>query len=320
MQISKISLALCVMALGTTPVIRAADTPAQASARAAIASKLFEISAETPVTNKPAASAVKAQAIAPAAAPAAKTVVKTVAAPAVVPVVKPIEKPVAKPVVKATEPVMVPMDKKAKAKAEQAAADAKAAELKAQKEAAKIAAAQKEKDEAAAKAQAKVKAKADKLAAEAKAKADAEKAVADAKAKKLADKKAAEQKAAEVTAAKQQVKSNLNQPKVEPSKTSATVKTTDTPEQAKAREALARSLFQDAASAPTATATKPIAPKPAVKAEAKLSAPAIVSVAPPLPINSIQQHKLAELLVKYKADKVTPDEYQKLRAAILANP
>ena len=91
----------------------------------------------------------------------------------------------------------------------------------------------------------------------------------------------------------------------------------DTPDQTKAREAIAHSMFQDAAK-PAAPA--PVAEKPKVVQPARAVAPAIVSVAPPLPINSIQQHKLAELLTKYKADMVTPDEYQKLRAAILANP
>jgi DNA polymerase III gamma/tau subunit len=292
MQVSKISLALCVLALGVAPAIHAADTPAQAAARAALASKLFEIGAETPATNKPSAAQVKTAVVIPAAAPAAKTVVAPVVVPA------------AKPVVKNTEPVMVPLDKKAKAKAEQAAADAKAAELKAQKDAAKLAAAQKEKDAAAAAAQAKAKAKAEKLAAESKAKADLAK------------------KAAEVAAAKQQVKSNLSQtkvesPKVEQPKTSTKAKTLDTPEQAKAREALAHSMFQDAANTAPATAAKPAVTSAPV---AKPVAPAVVNVAPPLPINSVQQHKLAELLTKYKADMVTPDEYQKLRAAILANP
>ena len=326
MQISKISLALCVLALGATPVIRAADTAAQASARAALVSKLFEIGAETPVTNKTSAAQVQTEVVAPAAAP------------------------IVKPRVKATEPVMVPMDK-SKAKAEQATMEArqkaekaakqadaerKADELKAQKQTAKIAALHKEKDEAAAKAQAK-----------AKAKAEAEQAVVDTKAKKLAKKQAAEQKAAEVAAAKKQVKFNLAQAKVERAKieqpkTSTAVKTSDTPEQAKAREAIAHALFQDAANNSTAPAAKPATPapvaKPIVKAKpmkaekpivakkpkvvepAKVVAPAIVSAAPPLPINSVQQHKLAELLTKYKADMVTPAEYQKLRAEILANP
>ena len=198
----------------------------------------------------------------------------------------------------------------------------------------------KEKDEAAAKAQAKAKAKAEKLAAKAKAKADVEQAIVDTKAKKLADKQAAEQKAAEVAAAKKQVKSNLSQPKVEqpkvePPKTSAAVKTLDTPEQAQAREAIAHLMFQEAANNSSTPAAKPavkaevkpkkaekptVAAKPKLMEPAKAVTPAIVSAAPPLPINSVQQHKLAELLTKYKADMVTPAEYQNLRAEILANP
>jgi hypothetical protein len=47
MQISKFSIALCVLALGITFAARADDTPAQAAARAAVAAKLNEL-AQTP--------------------------------------------------------------------------------------------------------------------------------------------------------------------------------------------------------------------------------------------------------------------------------
>ena len=42
--------------------------------------------------------------------------------------------------------------------------------------------------------------------------------------------------------------------------------------------------------------------------------------APPLPISAAKQSQLQALLVKYKADQVTPEEYQAQRAAILAQP
>jgi len=200
----------------------------------------------------------------------------------------------------------------AKAEAEKAAAD-----LKAQKEAAKQAAAQKAADEAAAKAT---------------AKADAAKAAADLKAQKAAAKKAAEQKAAEVAAAKKQVKASMESPKpVEVTSVPAAVNV-DNPAQAKAREALAQTLFDSAAQAPAIPAgpVTPVAkpepmPQPApamtpAPAPKTVIAPAPIGMAPPLPITMEKQQKLQELLAKYRADQVTPEEYQKQRAAILAEP
>ncbi len=42
--------------------------------------------------------------------------------------------------------------------------------------------------------------------------------------------------------------------------------------------------------------------------------------APPLPISAEKEQRLQELLTKYKADQITPDQYQKERAKILAEP
>ena len=42
--------------------------------------------------------------------------------------------------------------------------------------------------------------------------------------------------------------------------------------------------------------------------------------APALPISAVKQHRLAELLAKYKADQITPEEYHRERAKILAEP
>jgi hypothetical protein len=42
--------------------------------------------------------------------------------------------------------------------------------------------------------------------------------------------------------------------------------------------------------------------------------------APPLPVSAEKQAQLQALLVKYKADEVTPDQYQTERAKILAEP
>jgi hypothetical protein len=42
--------------------------------------------------------------------------------------------------------------------------------------------------------------------------------------------------------------------------------------------------------------------------------------APPLPISAAKEAQLQALLAKYKADQITPVEYQKQRAEILAQP
>jgi hypothetical protein len=42
--------------------------------------------------------------------------------------------------------------------------------------------------------------------------------------------------------------------------------------------------------------------------------------APPLPIPADKEQRLQELLKKYKADQLTPEQYQKERAKILAEP
>ena len=42
--------------------------------------------------------------------------------------------------------------------------------------------------------------------------------------------------------------------------------------------------------------------------------------APPLPISAAKEAQLQTLLAKYKANQITPGEYQKLRAEILAQP
>ncbi len=50
-------------------------------------------------------------------------------------------------------------------------------------------------------------------------------------------------------------------------------------------------------------------------------APAMAPIAgPPNPLSADKQQRLAELLKKYKADQVSPEEYHKERAKILAEP
>jgi hypothetical protein len=41
---------------------------------------------------------------------------------------------------------------------------------------------------------------------------------------------------------------------------------------------------------------------------------------PPPPVSAKKEAELQALLAKYMADQVTPEEYQKARAAILAEP
>ena len=168
MQVPKISLLICVLALGASMSIRAADTPAQAAARAALEAKLNELNAQTP----PPTTAVASPGVKKTTPEAAK--VKTAPAPV--------------SAASETAQAKAAADKKAK----QAAAEAKA-----RQDAAKAAAELKAKKEAQAAAEAKAVAdkKAKQAAAEAKARQDAAKAAAELKAKKEAQ-AAAEAKAA----------------------------------------------------------------------------------------------------------------------------
>jgi len=300
MHFSKASLVICAVALGTALATRAEDTPAQAAARAAMVSKLFELSAQDATNNPPPAAPAPAPKEEPVqvitAPPATEPAAPAAAAPAETPAAPtaPVAETPAKP---ADEPAMKPVDNEDKEKAA------------AEKEMAKQATAIKASEDAAAKAQ---------------AKADAEKAAAEAKAQKAAAKKAEKEKAAEIAAAKKQLKENMEQPQPA-AMPSAPTSSTDNPAQAKAREALAKSLFETSDATPVVTAS-PGAPVPApmpVIVAAPAPAPQTISVspviaAPPLPISAEKQQKLHELLAKYQADQITPDEYQKQRAAILA--
>lgn len=59
----------------------------------------------------------------------------------------------------------------------------------------------------------------------------------------------------------------------------------------------------------TATATAPVV---------KTSSEFAPIIAPALPLSGIQQQKLLDLLAKYKADQITPEEYHRQRAAIIS--
>lgn len=61
--------------------------------------------------------------------------------------------------------------------------------------------------------------------------------------------------------------------------------------------------------------------KPAKKVKtAAATAPATVLEAPALPISADKHQRLQELLRKYQADQITPEQYHLQRAKVLAEP
>lgn len=84
---------------------------------------------------------------------------------------------------------------------------------------------------------------------------------------------------------------------------------------AKARQEAEKRAAKTTKAPPQTAASEP-------KPSAKMAVPALPTFAPmeppPLPISADKQRQLAELLEQYKADKVTPDEYQRQRAKILS--
>jgi hypothetical protein len=60
--------------------------------------------------------------------------------------------------------------------------------------------------------------------------------------------------------------------------------------------------------------------QPKVKATPQTLPAASPLEPPPLPISNDKQQRLAELLRRYQADQVTPEQYQQERAKILAAP
>ena len=145
--------------------------------------------------------------------------------------------------------------------------------------------------------------------AEAKAKQDA----AERKAKAEADRKLAGQKAKTESAAKQPTNSKLDAERAalssasKPATTNAPAASTKPVAKAK-KEKKKRS----------ADATKPENSSEANFAGKDLGLMPVPP--PPPPISAGKQAQLDQLLTKYKADQVSPDEYQKQRAAILAQP
>jgi hypothetical protein len=64
---------------------------------------------------------------------------------------------------------------------------------------------------------------------------------------------------------------------------------------------------------------KPVAASPANTSNGQASGFTPI-VAPPLPISMTKEQQLDALLAQYKADQISPGEYHKQRAAILAEP
>ena len=102
-----------------------------------------------------------------------------------------------------------------------------------------------------------------------------------------------------------------------------------TPVNGEAKAAKAKVKQDVAQAAAEAKAQKEAAKKAAAKAKKENKKSAVAAsaasemkpiVAPASPIAAAKEQRLQALLVKYKADQVSPEEYQRERAAILAEP
>jgi hypothetical protein len=93
---------------------------------------------------------------------------------------------------------------------------------------------------------------------------------------------------------------------------------------AKAREALDAKM-KELAAHPPAQPPPPRAPAPSEKPPKKLTATQVLQSFPPLQapppaVPAAKQQRLDDLLAKYRADQITPEEYHQQRAGILAEP
>jgi hypothetical protein len=156
-------------------------------------------------------------------------------------------------------------------------------------------------------------AKAEKAAAAANAKQEADQAAADLKAKKEADRKAARQTAADEAAAKAQAKAKA---KADAQQAAAELKAKK--EATAAAKAQAGAQPAKPAAPGVAPAVKPPSPANASYAGKTLGFKPIE--APPPPVSAQKEAELQALLARYLANQVSPEEYQKERTAILAEP
>jgi len=357
MQFSKISLLIGALALGGTGLVRAEDTPAQAAARAALEAKLKELDSQ-PAAAQPVVAPIAPAA--PVAAPpiivTAKGVTKApadngdnpaqaAARAALAAKYKEFEKQ------SQSTPAVAKQTKAEQAaeklKAKQAAEQAKA-ELKAKKQAEQQAAAQAE-AERKAKKEAEKKAVLAKAAAEEKAKQEL-KLQAEAKQKALAEEKKrvaevakAELKAKKDAAAKAEQELKLQaeakavqqaqQKKIAAERAAAVAKAKQEAAQAAAllkKQQMAQQKRAAERAAAEAKA-KQAADKQAAVEKAKLLPPEVKNYpgkelglqpipAPPSPLGASKAEQLQSLLIKYKADQLTPEEYHRQRAEILGAP
>jgi hypothetical protein len=346
MRISKLLSAICAAAiLAGSATVRAQDTTEQATARAALMQKISELDAQQAATNA-AATTTPTTAATPSAAVNPPPAVMATPAPAPAPVETPLSGASAQAIAHAAL-----MQKMAELDAQQVATNTAApsspvilAPVETQPATsvpASVESSSMQKATAEAEAAAKAKAKADQAAAAAKAKADAQQAAAELKAKKEADRKAAKQKAADEAAAKARAKANQAAIETQPEAPAAAAPETATPTvvPGKASGTPSVVIFPPPAkpAAPTAVASKKSKAKPA-KPAAPAVAPVVKPVpqpdlnyagkslgfkpveAPPPPVSEQKVAKLQALLAKYMANQIAPDEYQKERAAILAEP
>ena len=122
-----------------------------------------------------------------------------------------------------------------------------------------------------------------------------------------------------------------------PIQVSIHTESTDNPAQAAARIALAKALFGSApatSSTSPAFQSKPMATTASASQSVVVARPATTGTdnyigqnlglrpiaSPALPISASKQEQLSALLAKYMADQITPEEYHRQRAAILARP
>jgi len=332
MLISKFPVWICVLLSCGALALHAQDTPAQAAARAALQQKMDELDANPPAMTPPSAPAnAPVIEVTPAgAAPVVETPAPTAAEQT--PMLA--DPPPAVTVREATETgavisnadveVLKQADSAAQAKdaarkAKAAAATAEAAaETKAQAAAQANAEARKSK-EAAANAQADSQTKAQAVA-------DMQKQVeAAAQAKDTAQKTAAAAASAEADAeAKAQAAA---QAAAEAQKSKEAAMQAEADAQVRAQTATqAKTQAETEAKSQTAMDAKK-------RAEAEKAAVSAAAVnypgkemglkrieAPDLPISASKAEKLHELLVRYKADQISAEEYHSQRAAVLAGP
>jgi hypothetical protein len=127
----------------------------------------------------------------------------------------------------------------------------------------------------------------------------------DSKPQNVSAKQAAALKAKEDAAAKAQAKADAD-------KAAADAKAKKLADKEAAKQHAAEvAAAEKQAKLNTDAAMKPPAPVPVTMPD---------MVAPPPPISAAKQQQLADLLVKYQTDQITPDEYQKQRADIMAQP